>query len=148
MYAIEDLGCGAHGRVWLTCSSSGAVCVLKFALDDKPDGLDKEYAFWKQIYPSFPVFRETWCGHPALRMLHFAHVHTKERVSKLKLVKETLEQHFDRPGYVHDNVYWRNIGFYADKHGEEKAVVFDMSAVRTCEDSGAGWVKTACRRLA
>ena len=65
--AIEDLGRGAHGCVWLTCFSSGAVCVLKFALDDKPDGLDKEYAFWQQIYPSFPVFRETWCDHPALR---------------------------------------------------------------------------------
>lgn len=148
LYAIEDLGRGAHGRVWLTCSSCGAVCVLKFALDDKPDGLDKEYAFWKQIYPSFPIFREMWCGNPALRMPHFAQVRTEHRAAKLELVKEALQHHFDEQGFVHDDVYWRNIGLYADKQGKEQAVVFDMGAVRTCEDSDAGWVKIACQRLA
>ena len=30
LIAIEDLGRGANGRVWLTCTSSGAVRVLKF----------------------------------------------------------------------------------------------------------------------
>ncbi len=33
LYAIEDLGRGADGRVWLTCSDGGAVCVLKFPND-------------------------------------------------------------------------------------------------------------------
>jgi hypothetical protein len=30
LYAIEDLGRGADGRVWLTCTYSEAVCMLKF----------------------------------------------------------------------------------------------------------------------
>ena len=42
LFAIEDLGRGADGRVWLTCSSSGAVCVLKFALSDKLEETQKE----------------------------------------------------------------------------------------------------------
>lgn len=147
LYAIEDLGRGAHGRVWLTCSSSGAVCVLKFALNDKPDGLDEEFKFWKRIYPSFPVFRETWCGHPALRMPHFAQVRTEDRPSKVELVKAALEQDFVTHGLVHHDVYWRNIGIYTDKRGDEKAVVFDMGAVRAFEESDTGWVETACQRL-
>ena len=32
LYAIEDLGHGAHGRVWLPSTSGGAVCALKFSL--------------------------------------------------------------------------------------------------------------------
>ena len=77
-------------------------------------------------------------------MPHFAQVRTEDRASKLKLVKEALEQHFDEQGFV----YWQNIGLYTDNQGKEKAVVFDMGAVCTCEDSDTGWVETACRHLA
>jgi hypothetical protein len=35
LYAIEDLGRGADGRVWLMCSHGGAVCVLKFSKQRK-----------------------------------------------------------------------------------------------------------------
>lgn len=47
LFAIDDLGYGAHGRVWLCFSSGGAVCVLKFALDGKSPSIDKEV--WEQV---------------------------------------------------------------------------------------------------
>lgn len=51
LFAFQDLGHGAHGRVWLTCTSGGAVCVLKFSLGRKPEEtLDKEKKAWDIAY--------------------------------------------------------------------------------------------------
>jgi hypothetical protein len=33
---LRDLGGGIHGRTWLTCSTTGRVCVIKFAQDNVP----------------------------------------------------------------------------------------------------------------
>ncbi|KAL3919272.1 MAG: hypothetical protein SGILL_003835 [Bacillariaceae sp.] len=145
LYAIEDLGRGANGRVWLTCTSSGAVCVLKFSLADSTKDLDREYAVWKNAYPEFPVYREMWCGHEALRMPHFSAVLPVDRASKVALVKTTLLERFVTNNLVHGDVYWRNIGLYKDRQGKEHAVVFDMGSVSS--GSQADWVEAACTQL-
>jgi hypothetical protein len=149
LYTIEDLGHGAHGRVWLTCASSGAVCVLKFALDGKGPSLDSEKEVWEKVYsPEIKVFREDWCGEPALRMPHFAKVKEHDQKHVVPLVKATLMSDYHQKGLVHKDVAWRNIGLYKAKSGELRAVVFDMGSVSEVEDGeSAAWVTDACDKL-
>jgi hypothetical protein len=146
LYAVEDLGRGADGRVWLTTTSGGAVCVLKFSLEDRGDKLDHEFQIWKKAYPQFKVYRENWCGHPALRMPHFAMVKDEKRAQIVSLVRKSLLTNFAANKMKHNDVYWRNIGIYTNRDGNEEAVVFDMGSVVTgVEDSS--WVDNACLRL-
>ena len=124
MYAIEDLGRGADGRVWLTCSDGGAVCVLKFS--NEPffaKYLQHEERMWHKAYPQF-----------------------KNKVRVLKLVEQTLREDFDGKNLVHGDVAWRNVGLY--KNGSEvKAVVFDMTQVKERGESHDGWVDAAVQKL-
>ena len=55
---------------------------------------------------------------------------------------------FAKNSLMHNDVYWRNIGFYKDRSGSEKAVVFDMGSVVDAENSDTTWVDTACQGLA
>jgi hypothetical protein len=154
LYAIEDLGYGAEGRVWLTCTFSGAVCVLKFPINDRNSehrGVELELENWKNAYPEFKVFRETWCGREALRMPHFAAVRPNERLQALDLVRATLEANFFVKSLVHKDVAWRNIGLYK-KVGAARpeAVVFDLGRVEskeTDDDYNANWVDDAIDKL-
>jgi hypothetical protein len=146
LYAIEDLGRGADGRVWLTATSGGAVCVLKFSLEDRGDKLNHEFQIWKKAYPQFKVYQETWCGHPAFRMPHFAMVKDEKRAQMVSLVRKSLITNFVAKKMRHEDVYWRNIGICTNRDGNEEAVVFDMGGVVTgVEDSS--WVDEACLRL-
>ncbi len=69
------------GRVWLTCSHNGAICVLKFP--NGPVSLKHEEEMWHKVYPQFKskVVYEKWCGRDALRMPHFSAVKMEERKS-------------------------------------------------------------------
>ena len=149
LIAIDDLGYGAHGRVWLCCSSGGAVCVLKFALDGNAASLDKEKEVWQKVYPAqIKVHRENWCGEPALRMPHFAKVAEADRNDFVPQVKATLMANFHNRGIVHKDVSWRNIGQYVTIAGTPKAIVFDMGSVRDLQDGeGEEWVTEACDKL-
>ena len=153
LYAIEDLGYGAEGRVWLACASSGAVCVLKFPIKDTNSAskdVERELKNWKKAYPEFEtkVFHEKWCGREALRMPHFSAVKPDERLVVLGLVKVTLETNFYDNGLVHEDVAWRNIGLYKDG-AECKAVVFDLGRVRDQDKTGLddNWVDDAIAKL-
>jgi hypothetical protein len=152
LYAIEDLGFGAEGRVWLTCSFSGAVCVLKFPINDtngEHKGVERELENWKKAYPEFKAFREKWCGRDALRMPHFAAVRPDERLCALDLVRATLEANFFAKRLVHKDVAWRNIGLYKKVGAERpKAVVFDLGQVEPNQtDHDANWVDVAIDKL-
>ena len=149
LFAIEDLGYGAHGRVWLCCSSVGAVCVLKFALDGKARSLDDEKESWEKVYSrDIKVHREYWCGEPALRMPHFARVAEVDRKIFVPRVKATLMADFHNRGIVHKDVSWRNIGQYITVTGASKAIVFDMGSVRDLEaGESEAWVTEACSKL-
>lgn len=147
LFAIEDLGRGADGRVWLTSSSTGAVCVLKFALSDKLSDTMAEAAAWKRVYPGIPVKAEIWCGHPALQMPYFC-PKLDDKNKALALVKKCLSTKFAARGMIHEDVQWRNIGFF--KHGKSySAIVFDLASVRDMrEDEDNTWVHSACELLA
>jgi len=52
---LDDFHGGAEGRVWLACSQSGNVCVLKFRSDGNKDLLEIEAENWKKMYSAiFP----------------------------------------------------------------------------------------------
>jgi hypothetical protein len=154
LYAIEDLGFGADGRVWLTCTFSGAVCVLKFPINDtkgEHKGVERELEHWKKAYPEFKVFHEKWCGRDALRMPHFAAVRPDERLCSLDLVRATLEANFSAKRLVHKDVAWRNIGLYKKVGAARpKAIVFDLGRVevhQTDHNYDANWVDVAIDTL-
>jgi hypothetical protein len=78
LYAIEDLGRGSDGRVWLMCTYSVAVCcVLKFPIKDgncQFKNVEDELKNWQKAHLEFAtkVIHENWCGRWALRMPHFS----------------------------------------------------------------------------
>ena len=155
LYAIEDLGYGAEGRVWLTCTFSGAVCVLKFPINPKGEhkGVKRELENWKKAYPEFKtkVFREKWSGREVLRMPHFAAVRPDERLNVLDMVRATLKANFFDKELVHEDVAWRNIGLYKKVGAVSPvAVVFDLGRVetnQTARDYDANWVDNAIAKL-
>ena len=143
LYALQDLGHGAHGRVWLTCTNGGAVCVLKFSLGRNPkENLDKEKKIWDIVYggvDNIVVYREKWGGHHALRMPHFTPVSREDRAKVLPLVEDTLKNHFNAKGIKHDDVAWRNVGVYQAMDGMQHAVVFDMGSTSAVTVDDSGW---------
>ena len=150
LFALQDLGYGAHGRVWLTCTDGGRVCVIKFSLTSNPTvALDEEFDAWNWVYGScgIKVYRETWNSHEALRMPHFASVDPKERDQALPLVKSTLINHFHAAGVKHEDVEWRNVGLYTKADGSTHAVVFDMGSTSPLTSGDSGWVDQAVQHL-
>lgn len=150
LFAIKDLGRGADGRVWLTSSSTGAVCVLKFALSGKLSDTMTEKAAWRRVYPGIPVNAEIWCGHPALRMPYFC-PKLDDKDTALALVRNCLSTKFAAKGMIHEDVQWRNIGFFKQSRSGKtySAVVFDLASVRDMrEDEDDTWVHMACELLA
>ncbi len=47
-FLLADLGGGGDGRVWLACTRSGKVCVLKFSTNGYQQ-LRKEKQIWKEV---------------------------------------------------------------------------------------------------
>jgi hypothetical protein len=145
LYLLEDLGVGATGHVWLACSATGAVCVLKFIKDQRDMGralevLKRECEWWHKIYPQWKekVRVAQFCGRPALVMPHFD---TPKRDGEtVELVTRTLEESFVSKGIKHPDVRWRNIGVYKDGV-LNKAVVFDLGDL--VEEESSDWVQEA-----
>jgi hypothetical protein len=152
LYAVEDLGHGDNGRVWLTSTSSGYIHVLKFAkFGHNQDILSAECDWWHKVYPEFERFVavEKWSNYYALRMPHFAAIREVDRSDFLSSVEATLRERFDDKGFVHSDVKWQNIGQYIDDSGNVQAIVYDLSVHekdRTGEED-ATWVDDAIRYL-
>ena len=153
---LEDLGVGHSGRVWLVCSKSGLVGVLKFsvaepkkawtgALDDfREQKLQTELKWWKQIYPelgqmcSVQKFAGCW----TLLMPHLCSPQRNEIA--VNGVRETLQDCFADKGLEHGDVAWRNIGVF-EENGEAKYIVYDLESVKV--NSSADWVDVAVEEL-
>jgi len=149
LYAVEDLGHGDNGRVWLTSTSSGYIYVLKFAkFGHNQDILCAECDWWHTVYPEFERFVavEKWSNHYALRMPHFAAILEVDRRDFLSSVEATLRERFDAKGYVHSDVKWQNIGQYVNNSGNAQAIVYDLS-VHTKGKEDESWVDYAMRYL-
>jgi hypothetical protein len=146
LYAVEDLGHGENGRVWLTATSSGYIYVLK--IPRSAVNMEAECENWHNIYPEFKpyVAAEYWSGHTVLRMPHFAAIPEKDRSSFLTHIETCLKDKFDKKGWVHIDVKWRNIGQYTGPDGQAVAVVFDLSLRKKGVDD-KNWVSECMRYL-
>ena len=145
---VEDLGVGSSGRVWLVCSSSGLVGVLKFCIleFEQNSHLEKELERWRLLYPELGKLcslRQIAC-HEALLMPHLC---TPQRNQKsLDGIRQTLRSRFVEKGLKHGDVAWRNIGVYKDVgSGQDSYVVFDLEHVTESHDSE--WLDDAMKKL-
>jgi hypothetical protein len=150
LYAVEDLGRGSSGRVWLVSAHRGAVCVLKFANTANATAAERalraECGRWHAAYPHLKehVEVEKRSGRWALRMPHFSRVPMCDRNADcIAEVANVLRVAFERKGLVHNDVSWKNIGRY--KSGVRTTiVVYDMGDV---VEGSSGWVDAAVKNL-
>ena len=75
LLAVEDLGRGGSGKVWLTCTVSArkpSICVLKFHNENSIIRMNQEKCNWDAVYPEFEKITsvDTWSGSIALKMPH------------------------------------------------------------------------------
>ena len=65
-------------------------------------------------------------------------------------MRRCLEQHFAKNGYVHEDVFWRNVGYFKQK-GETVVVMLDLSPsrVKLQKDSElpGNWINDAIEGL-
>ena len=125
-FLLADLGGGGDGRVWLACTKSGEVCVLKFSKKGDEQRLEKEKQVWK----------ETWNCDVIVKQLN------DRPVLVMPWVKPCSEEEYHRDevqvavrdairtmasaGYMHDDLHWRHVGLYK-KDGRLCALLFDLS---------------------
>lgn len=64
---MRDFRGGAHGRVWLACSSSGRVCVIKFSKSNSEASLTHEADVWNTVW-RIPARLHKISDRPALVM--------------------------------------------------------------------------------
>ena len=158
-YVWENLGHGVSGRAFLVSSKSTAspvVGVMKcFFLQTNEDketkqkarvqAWDGEAEVWKRVYPNYQCHEvKVFEDRPALLMQYFASIDHTKRKEMVPMVRETLEQNYNKNGLVHGDVQWRNIG--QDRAG--KVVVYDMGWVKEKKKGeDEGWVDEAIKKL-
>ena len=155
-YVWENLG-GASGRAFFaTSTSTFCVCVIKCFFSRggndpkekkkfREEARNAEFELWQKICgPGFQsrkvvVFNDR----PALLMQFFSPIPVGDRSSLLPSVQDALLGDFNKRGWVHEDVKWRNIG--QDKEG--KVVVFDLGHVREKKETDKEWVDKAMKGL-
>jgi hypothetical protein len=171
------LGHGADGKALLVSNRFGEVGVMKLCVRSDwgraksrsaiteaitPKELDSgwktaqiEAENWKKVYRLYDwaetVRAERWMGLPAVVMPHFYQFKTRaDRENSLVAVQKCLEEKFVQEGYVHEDVAWRNVGYF--KKGEEIVVVMlDLCGTRVksrqSSEFPVNWVETAIEYL-
>jgi hypothetical protein len=143
----EELGHGAHGRVFLVSGGAkGNVGVVKFFHKKHTKNAAAELAWWKKVYGSdntIPNPRMVrLMGKAALLMPWFQ---SPDRNESTLLAVQTALQQYHRSGVVHQDVAWRNVGVYDEG---QKAVVFDMGQVRALQEKeDDAWIARALTKL-
>ena len=151
---LEDLGVGRSGRVWLVCSASGLVGVLKFSVvtgmgerleDLRKKHVESELERWKEIYPDLGKMCrvQKFAGHWALLMPYLCA--PKRNEASVNRIEQTLRKHFVEKNLKHEDVAWRNIGMYRDEAGHDVCIVFDLERVTTSKSGD--WVNDAIAEL-
>jgi hypothetical protein len=153
LLGLEDLGRGSTGKAWLCCtlSTSPALCVLKFG--NKSDyvstgRLKQEKKWWDAVYPQFKHMTkvEVWGGSDALIMPHICVIVEEDRGEYRERFHVTMTTSFHERGYEHQDVAWRNIGYYVDQNNIKSSVLFDLERIRAGVKSNV-WITEAMSRL-
>jgi hypothetical protein len=148
VYAIDDLGHGRDGRVWLVCNGGGSVGVMKFVANEVE--AEKEAAMWKKVYSGESwikgVRHGKWSKRWAVVMPRFSQFRTQqERRAALPDIEEAMKNNFGGKGLRHRDVHWSNIGYFLEGNAKKKVVLFDLSDVP--EDKNKDWIDASIQYL-
>lgn len=109
---------------------------------------------WRKIYIDYvgkfkwDVRMEIWMGNPAVIMPRLDQFSSKQdRLDNLNAVAICLTEKFHKKGFIHTDIYWRNIGYF--KHeGAVIVVMLDLRASRKLrEGDDNNWVDIAIESL-
>ena len=145
------LGKGADGKVVLVANKKGQVSAIKLLRTE--ENAMEEARNWTDIYWNYcqqynwSIRSEKWMGIPAVIMPVLNQFMTKEeRLDNLDSVKECLKL-FRTRGYLHDDIYWRNIGYFKAK-GKIVIILLDLHPTRVFkQDNDGSWIEQAIERL-
>ena len=140
MILLADLRGGAHGRVWLACSSSGAGCVIKFARENTPQlrrMIKQEQRVWKDVWER-PARIQCLGGVKALVMPYVQPCPEEGRRDPkvMEAVKQAVAK-LARHGIQHNNLNWGHVGLYLKADEEIWAVLFDFLNSETTQEEEA-----------
>ena len=137
---LADLRGGAHGRVWLACSSSGAGCVIKFARDDSRKlrkMLKQEKKVWRNVWRR-PARIQRLGGAKALVMPYVQPCPKDDRRDpKVMEAVKTAVAELARCGIQHNDLKWEHVGLFRKVNEEVGAVLFDLSNSETIQEEKA-----------
>jgi len=140
MILLADLRGGAHGRVWLACSATGAGCVIKFARDDTEtlqNMLLREKDVWNNVWKR-PARIQCLGGARALVMPYVQPCPEADRSDPkvVEAVKAAVVQ-LARHGIQHNDLKWEHVGLFRKVNEEVGAVLFDLSNSETTQGEEA-----------
>ena len=130
-YLLTDLGGGLDGRVWLACSPSFEVVVLKFPSTESTrdlEDLEKEATAWKDIYGVNAHVRKIAGANTIV--LPYVYMFVKKDWEDKETLQLALEgcEHFADKGYKHHDLRRRHVGTAFVK-GKLRAIFIDLSSV-------------------
>jgi hypothetical protein len=141
------LGRGADGKVLLVCNKIGQISAMKLLKESNI--AQKEAENWNIIYSDlcklfkWNIRHELWMGENAIIMPLFNQFQTKqERLDNLPKVEDCLRKYFLPKHYIHDDIYWRNIGYY--KYCNEiQVILLDLNPgrVQKVENLDDKWIQ-------
>jgi len=130
---LRDLRGGAHGRVWLACSTTGLVCVIKFP-KRKVEELARELEIWTSVW-KLPATLQRWNKEMALRMPFVCPCPEASRADpEVKSAVTAAVKLLAKHNWRHNDLSWRHVGLYK-KDSKLTAVLFDLGDVEQVEDS-------------
>ena len=148
---LAMLGKGADGKVLLVANSKGEVGAMKLVRDFEE--AKQEAANWSEVYSDYcdnfiwSIRAQKWMGVPAVIMPNLNQFSTaKERTDNLGAVRKCLERYHEK-GYVHQDVYWRNIGYFKFQ-GSVFVVMLDLHPARVFKKVvDRQWIDDSIERL-
>lgn len=141
---LYDFRGGADGRVWLACSTTGRVCVIKFYNGNwLPKDVNRECMMWNDIW-NLPSRTLTLCSKLALIMpfvVTLPEDQVRNSITHMDAVKLAI-RNMSLKHYYHNDLNWRHVGFYEaegtkKKKGGLTAIFFDLIRVKK-DQSKAG----------
>lgn len=145
---LQDLHGGADGRVWMVCTTSGLLGVIKFGQpregedrDQRRQRLEVEGEVWRQVWHQQEVRVVTLAREPALLMPYVKPVESMDAASRPSdAAVQAAAQQMAFAGYCHLDLNWRHVGVLrlpAKKSArgsqpqvaESRVIFFDLSRV-------------------
>ncbi len=115
---LRDLHGGADGRVWMVCTTSGLLGVIKFGQpregedrDQRRQRLEAEGAVWRQVWQQKDVRVVTLAREPALLMPYVEPVESMEAALRpSEAAVRAAAAQMANAGYRHLDLDWRHVG--------------------------------------